>query len=95
MGDQPPLNGPVCLTALVELPIPASWSKPRTAVSFVKNFGDRRWELDALDPTNLRACVEEQILECIIEPTAWERCKVVERAERESLRTVLAEWGQR
>src|SRR6478735_7231382 len=27
MGDRPPLASPVYLTALVELPIPASWSK--------------------------------------------------------------------
>src|SRR5262249_24973111 len=31
MDDRPPLNGPVFLTARVELPIPASWSKRRTA----------------------------------------------------------------
>ena len=59
---------------------------------FVKNYGNRCWELDALDPNELRACVEEKILKHI-EPTAWARCKVVERAERESLRTVMARWG--
>ncbi len=56
---------------------------------FVENFGKQCWELDALDPNDLRACVEQQIRNCI-EPTAWERCKVVERAERELLRTILA-----
>lgn len=35
MGDRPPLASPVCLTALVELPIPASWSKRRTAAAIV------------------------------------------------------------
>ena len=35
MGDRPPLVGPVCLTALVELPIPASWSKRRRASAIV------------------------------------------------------------
>jgi hypothetical protein len=59
---------------------------------FVKTFGDCCWELDALDPNDLRVCVEAKILEHI-EPAAWERCRVVERAERESLRAVLSEWG--
>jgi Holliday junction resolvase RusA-like endonuclease len=35
MGDQPPLACPVCLTALVELPIPGSWSKRRRALAIV------------------------------------------------------------
>jgi Holliday junction resolvase RusA-like endonuclease len=35
MADRPPLAGPVCLTALVELPIPASWSKRRHAAAIV------------------------------------------------------------
>ena len=46
---------------------------------------------DALDPNDLRACVEAAILG-EIEPEAWQRCKVVERAEKESLRTVMAKW---
>ena len=58
---------------------------------FVRNYGKVCWELDALDPNVLRTCVEEKIQECI-EPTAWQRCKVVERAERESLRTVMTSW---
>jgi hypothetical protein len=59
---------------------------------FVRNYGDRCWELDALDPNELRVRVEEEVLKHI-EPTAWERCKVVERAERNSLRTVLKAWA--
>ena len=35
MSDRPPLTGPVFLTALVELPIPASWSKRRSAAAIV------------------------------------------------------------
>jgi hypothetical protein len=60
---------------------------------FVRNFGDRCWELDALDPNDLRALVEEAI-KAQIEPTAWERCAVVNRAEQESLRTILDQWGK-
>jgi hypothetical protein len=58
---------------------------------FVKNYGKRCWELDALDPNDLRALVEKAIRD-EIESTAWERCAVVEKAERESLRTVLDSW---
>src|ERR1700733_5348457 len=38
MGDQPPLNGPVCLTATVELPIPASRSKRCRALAIARHI---------------------------------------------------------
>jgi hypothetical protein len=59
---------------------------------FIREFGARCWELDALDPNDLRDCVEEAI-KSHIEPVAWERCVTVEKAERESLRTVLDSWN--
>jgi hypothetical protein len=60
---------------------------------FVANYGCQCWELDALDPNELRTRVREEIL-MHIEPTAWNRCKVVERAERNSLRMILKAWVQ-
>ena len=69
----------------------ADKKKDRRYKWFVKNFGTRCWELDALDPNNLRACVEEEIRGWI-EPTAWNRCKVTEAAEKESLVEVMAAW---
>jgi hypothetical protein len=59
---------------------------------FSRNYGTQCWELDALDPNVLRDLVEEAIKD-EIEPVAWERCALVERAERESLRHVLDQWG--
>lgn len=59
---------------------------------FVKSFGDRCWELDAMDPNDLRDCVEREIVR-LIEPIAWERCEVVNRAEQDSLRTILDKWA--
>jgi hypothetical protein len=59
---------------------------------FVENFGHRCWEIDALDPNELRNVVEEKIKECI-EHTAWERCRVVEGAERESLINGMKAWA--
>jgi hypothetical protein len=61
---------------------------------FVRNYGKRCWELDAMDPNDLRDCVEREIKE-LIEPVAWARCEVVNRAEQESLRTVLDGWPTR
>ena len=45
-----------------------------------------------MDPNDLRDCVEQAIVE-LIEPVAWERCEVINRAEQESLRTILEKWG--
>ena len=59
---------------------------------FVENFGLRCWELDAMDPRDLRERVSTEIKE-LIEPVAWERCARVNRAEQESLRTILAQWS--
>ena len=59
---------------------------------FVKNHGDRCWELDAMDPNELRDCVEGSI-RGLIEPTAWARCEVVNRAEQHSLQTILKNWA--
>src|SRR5262245_49763626 len=59
---------------------------------FTARYGDRCWELDAMDPNDLRACVEEAIKK-LIEPEAWERCEIINRAEQESLKTVLDGWG--
>jgi hypothetical protein len=58
---------------------------------FVANHGHRCWELDAMDPNDLRDCVEEAIRD-LIESTAWHRCEVVNQAEQESLKTILKGW---
>jgi hypothetical protein len=59
---------------------------------FVENYGKLCWELDAMDPRDLREIVEEEIRDRI-EPVAWARCEQVNKAEQESLRTVLDQWG--
>jgi hypothetical protein len=61
---------------------------------FVANHGHRCWELDAMDPNALRDCVEQAITG-LIEPEAWERCEVVNRAEQASLKTVLEGWPRK
>jgi hypothetical protein len=59
---------------------------------FTTNYGRHCWELDAMDPNVLRKCVEREIKK-LIEPVAWQRCEIVNAAERASLRTVLDAWG--
>jgi hypothetical protein len=61
---------------------------------FVSRYGNRCWELDAMDPNDLRDCVEEAIEE-LIEPIAWQRCVMVNKAEQESLKDILKGWGAR
>jgi hypothetical protein len=58
---------------------------------FVDRYGTSCWEIDAMDPRDLRACVEEHIRQ-LIEPTAWARCETVNAAELESLQTILSNW---
>jgi hypothetical protein len=66
-------------------------SKDTRAPWFRKNYGQLCWELDAMDPNDLRSRVEKEIKKHI-EPKAWKRCKVIDEAERESMRHVLDGW---
>jgi hypothetical protein len=58
---------------------------------FVREYGNKCWELDALSPVVLR----ERVASCIrsnIDVGYWTRCEVTERAERESLVEVMGTW---
>jgi hypothetical protein len=59
---------------------------------FVENFGTECWELDAMDANELRDRVEAEIIS-YIDAEAWNRCKVTEQAEQESLREVISRWN--
>jgi hypothetical protein len=61
---------------------------------FIENFGDQCWEIDALDPNQLRASVKEYIDLCIGDPAAWLRNEVTTEAQRETLETVLNSWAK-
>jgi hypothetical protein len=43
-------------------------------------------------PAEGKDCVRREIKD-LIEPVAWKRCEVVNKAERESLKTILEKWG--
>jgi hypothetical protein len=59
---------------------------------FVQRFGDRCWELDAMNPNDLRARVTEAI-EDELDHEAWDRYVVAEQAERESITETLTTWN--
>lgn len=58
---------------------------------YLDRFGTRCWELDALSPVTLRDRVEHAILDRL-DNDAWQRAEIAERAELESLSTILAAW---
>jgi len=58
---------------------------------YVRQYGQRCWELDALSPVVLRERVEQAIL-ARLDLAAWARAENVERAERDSLTTILNAW---
>jgi hypothetical protein len=80
------------LTDLPSFPVSDKRRDPRFKW-FVERFGQRCWELDALDPNQLRDRVERNI-RGLIDKATWERCRVVDAAERESLREVMTNWGR-
>jgi hypothetical protein len=59
---------------------------------FVRHYGHRCWELDALNPNELRARVM-RVIRSQIDFRAWNRCKAVEQAELQSLTQVMESWG--
>jgi len=58
---------------------------------FVEWYGDRCWELDAMSPVALRKRVDDAI-HGRLDLVAWGRADNAERAETESLSTILARW---
>jgi hypothetical protein len=59
----------------------------------LKRIALTRPQVRGLPSYDLRDCVESEIKK-LIEPVAWKRCETVNRAERESLKTVLAKWRE-
>jgi len=54
-------------------------------------YGATCWELDAMNPNDLRAVVQAAI-EDYIDWDAWLRCDEVEAAENTSMRQLLDTW---
>ena len=60
---------------------------------FIQNYGNRAFEIDALDPRVFRDRVEMHIKR-YINPGAWQRHIVVEAAQRQSTRLFAAQMAQ-
>jgi hypothetical protein len=58
---------------------------------FVNRYGAQCWELDAMNPADLRDRVEQEI-RALIEPTAWGRYVEAERLERDSIAATCRTW---
>jgi hypothetical protein len=80
-----------CTDALPSFSVETKHGDPRYAW-FKRNYGDRCWELDAMNPNDLRQRLRNEIVRRI-DADAWEHCQKVEEAERESLNRYIAAWG--
>jgi hypothetical protein len=58
---------------------------------FVQHYGTRCWELDAMNPNDLRQRVRNSI-ETFLDMDAWNHMIDIERAERDSIETVMGAW---
>jgi hypothetical protein len=72
---------------------PAADKKKDPRKWFVRNYGRRCWELDAMDPNDLRDRVEEAIRK-EIDWDAWNRAVLCQEAEQESLKLFLDKWSR-
>jgi len=61
---------------------------------FVKHYGSRCWERDAMDPNDLRNRVEEEI-KLLLDVDAWNRGVRCAEAEKESLEAFFGKWWAR
>jgi hypothetical protein len=60
---------------------------------FVENYGEKCWELDAMNPNDLRERVRIEI-ESYIDPGDWEQHQRVETAQRESVKAVATRMAE-
>jgi hypothetical protein len=58
---------------------------------FVRHYGQRCWELDALSPNDLRQRVDAEIQQ-LLDVDSWKHSVEVEAAERDSMKHVLGNW---
>ena len=59
---------------------------------FKQNFGDECWELDAMDPRQLRELVENEI-NALIDRASWDEQEAFERREKLAIETQLRWWA--
>jgi len=79
-----------CTADLPSFPLEAKVSDSRHDW-FKRTHGDTCWELDSMNPNDLRERLEDEIL-ARIDWEAWEHCRVTEAAEREGYNRYLKAW---
>ena len=79
-----------CTDALPSFPADTKRRDPRYPW-FKRNYGERCWELDAMNPNDLRQRLRNEIIPRI-DLDAWAHCQTAEAAERESLNAYVNAW---
>jgi hypothetical protein len=59
---------------------------------FKRTYGDQCWELDAMDPRQLRELVEAEI-NALIDRSLWERQETMQEREQKSVEAILRWWS--
>jgi hypothetical protein len=59
---------------------------------FKQNYGDQCWELDAMDPRQLRSIVETEI-NALIDRALWEQQETHQEREKKSIEALLRWWA--
>lgn len=73
-------------------PNPAKITDSRSD-SYIAEYGEESWELDALEPSVLDALITEAV-EPYIDRDAWEQAAAVDEADRQRLRIVSRHWDE-
>jgi hypothetical protein len=67
-------------------------NKDKRYAWFKRLYGDRCWELDAMDPRQLRELVESEI-NALIDRELWEEQEALQDREKESIESQLRSWA--
>jgi hypothetical protein len=70
----------------------ASKSKDPRFKWFTTNYGDHCWELDAMDPRDLRSVVEKEI-KALIDHDLWQQQEAHQEREKKSIESLLRWWA--
>jgi len=60
---------------------------------YVTNYGGEAWELDAMDPNDLRERVRDEI-KSYVDSESWERHQLVEALQMETVKTIATKMGE-
>jgi hypothetical protein len=86
----------IALTAEQTAPLPSFSVESKTRDPrykwFKRTYGDQCWELDAMDPRQLRSIVETEI-NALIDRELWEQQEAHQEREKKSIESLLRWWA--